>query len=29
LDLVEFLDLARVVGFDPHEVMRQIEALEP
>lgn len=29
LDLIEFLDLAQVVGFDPHEVIRQIEAIEP
>ncbi|WP_246673562.1 helix-turn-helix transcriptional regulator [Mesorhizobium sp. B2-4-14] len=29
VDLIEFLDLAKVVGFDPFEVMRQLEAVEP
>ena len=29
LDLVEFLDLAKAVGFDPHEVISQIEAIAP
>ncbi|PBB77866.1 transcriptional regulator [Mesorhizobium sp. WSM3879] len=29
LNLVEFLDLAKVVGFDPYEVLRQVEAVDP
>ena len=29
LDVVEFLDLARVVGFDPYEMLRGIEEVEP
>ncbi|MDG4906309.1 helix-turn-helix transcriptional regulator [Mesorhizobium sp. WSM4898] len=29
LDLVEFLELAKVVGFDPYEVLRQVEAVDP
>ncbi|ESZ70712.1 hypothetical protein X727_14055 [Mesorhizobium sp. L103C119B0] len=26
--LIEFLDLAKVVGFDPYEVLRHIEAVD-
>jgi HTH-type transcriptional regulator/antitoxin HipB len=29
LDVVEFLDLARVVGFDPYDMLRGIEEVEP
>ncbi|ESY13616.1 MULTISPECIES: helix-turn-helix domain-containing protein [unclassified Mesorhizobium] len=29
VDLIEFLDLAKVVGFDPYEVLQQIEAVDP
>ncbi|WJI80826.1 MULTISPECIES: helix-turn-helix transcriptional regulator [unclassified Mesorhizobium] len=29
VDLIEFLDLAKVVGFDPYEVLHQIEAVDP
>lgn len=28
LDVVEFLDLARVVGFDPCDILREIEQVE-
>ncbi|MGY3332967.1 transcriptional regulator with XRE-family HTH domain [Mesorhizobium sp. USDA 4775] len=27
LDVVEFLTLAKIIGFDPHEILRDLEAL--
>ena len=26
LDVIEFLETARVVGFDPHELLRELES---
>jgi len=27
IDVVEFLDLAETIGFDPHEVLREVTAI--
>lgn len=27
IDVVEFLALAKIIGFDPHEILRELEAL--
>ncbi|WP_084646835.1 helix-turn-helix transcriptional regulator [Mesorhizobium sp. WSM2561] len=29
LDVVEFLVLAEIIGFDPYEVMREIASIKP
>lgn len=26
LDVIEFLEVARVIGFDPHELLRELES---
>lgn len=26
LDVIEFLEIARVIGFDPHELLRQLDS---
>lgn len=26
LDVIEFLEIARVIGFDPHELLRELES---
>lgn len=29
IDVVEFLELAEVIGFDPHEVLRDVAQITP
>lgn len=29
IDVIEFLDLAETIGFDPHEVLREVATIAP
>ncbi|MBX3576098.1 MAG: helix-turn-helix transcriptional regulator [Rhizobiaceae bacterium] len=29
IDVIEFLDLAETIGFDPHEVLRDVATIAP